>query len=247
MKSIKEEVIVLTGAGGGLGINLTAYFLDQGYRKLALVGRGRTEGLSELLLRADLDPERHIFKAELSDETQVADLRASIETKLGPVKGIVNLAGASTNGLSWKLSKEDFLRVLDDNLISTFVCCKEFIPGMRERGEGRIVNISSVVASTGVAGASHYSAAKAGVLGFTRSLSLELAAKKITVNAISLGYFQQGLIDQVSSDLQLQIKEKIPLKRFGTAAEIGGALEFLLSPTGAYTTGQDIHINGGLY
>jgi NAD(P)-dependent dehydrogenase (short-subunit alcohol dehydrogenase family) len=247
MKSVKDGVIVLTGAGGGLGTNLTTYFLEQGYKKLALVGRGRIDGLAELLVRADLDPERHIFQAELSDETQVAGLRKSIEEKLGPVKCLINLAGASTNGLSWKLTKEEFLKIIDDNLISTFVCCKEFIPGMRERGDGRIVNVSSVVASTGVAGASHYSAAKAGILGFTRSLALELAAKKITVNTISLGYFQHGLIDHVSEELQSAIKEKIPLKRFGTAAEIGGALDFLLSPQGAYTTGQDIHINGGLY
>jgi len=247
MKSVKEQVIVLTGAGGGLGTNLTAYLLEQGFRKLALVGRGRIGGLSELLMRADLDPEKHIFQAELADESQVATLRVSIEEKLGSVAGLINLAGASTNGLSWKLSKDEFLKIIEDNLISTFVCCKEFVPGMRERSEGRIINISSVVASTGVAGASHYSAAKAAIIGFSKSLSLELSVKKITVNTISLGYFQHGLIDLVSEDLQSAIKEKIPLKRFGTAAEIGGALEFLLSPQGAYTTGQDLHINGGLY
>jgi NAD(P)-dependent dehydrogenase (short-subunit alcohol dehydrogenase family) len=247
MKSTSEGVIVLTGAGGGLGRNLTSYLLAEGYRNLALVCRGRKDGLDALLKERDLDPEKHIFNAELSDEKEVSGLRASIEQNLGNVNGLVNLAGASTNGLSWKLSKEDFLKVIDDNLMTTFVCCKEFIPGMRERGDGRIINISSVVASTGVAGASHYSAAKAGIIGFTKSLSLELAAKRITANTISLGYFQHGLIDHVNEELQAAIKDKIPLKRFGSAAEIGGVLEFLLSSQGAYTTGQNIHINGGLY
>jgi 3-oxoacyl-[acyl-carrier protein] reductase len=247
MKTLGDGIIVLTGAGGGLGQKLTSYFLEQGYRNLALVCRDRTDGLIELLTSADLDPDKHIFRAQLADETQVASLRRNITAQLGETRALINLAGASTNGLSWKLSTEEFSKIISDNLMSTFVCCKEFIPSMREKGDGRIINVSSVVASTGVAGASHYAAAKAGILGFTKSIALELAAKKITANTVSLGYFQYGLIDHVSAELQLAIKEKIPLKRFGTAAEIGGAFEFLLGPQGAYTTGQNIHINGGLF
>lgn len=241
------DTVVLTGAGGGLGVKLAEYLLGAGYRSLALVYRNRSDEVRALLQAQGLEPEQHLYRAELSNEEDVARLRKEIESKLGPAGSLVNLAGGSTNGLSWKLSGTEFTKVLNDNLFSTFLCCREFIPGMRERGNGRIINVSSIVASTGIAGASHYAAAKAGILGFTKSIAQELAPKGITANVLSLGYFNTGLIDHVNTELQNAIRERIPLKRFGTPEEIGGLLKFLLSPEGAYTTGQVIHINGGLY
>ncbi len=128
-----------------------------------------------------------------------------------------------------------------------FLCSKHFIPKMRECGEGRIINFSSVTAFTGIPGASHYAAAKAGLVGFTKSLALELANKKITANAIALGYFGTGLIDSVPEHLQAEIKTKIPLNRFGDASDVGSTVEFLLSDSAAFMTGQVLHLNGGQY
>ncbi len=206
-----------------------------------------SERVAACLRKYGLQPENHVVEASLEDESQVRRLRDDVESRFGAVWGLLNVAGRSTNSMSWKLTTAEFRRVLDDNLMSTFHCCREFIPGMREQKGGRIINFSSVVASSGTIGAAHYCAAKAAVMGWTRALALELASKQITVNALALGYYEYGLIHQLSAELQQEVRSRIPLKRFGTAAEIGGCLKFLLSPEGQYTTGQVIHINGGLY
>ena len=165
----------------------------------------------------------------------------------GAIWGLVHFAGSTSNGMSWKLSLEEFNRVIHANLTSTFLTCREFIPGMREANGGRIITISSIVAFSGIAGAAHYSASKAGVVGLTKSLALELASKKITVNALALGYFNHGMIHTVPENLRAQIRTRIPTDRFGEADEIGGMLKYLLSADGAFLTGQTLHINGGQY
>ena len=242
-----SPVTLLTGANGGLGLDLAACFLKAGHRKIAFHHRSAPDKLVALLKEHDLSPESHLFSADLTHEDEVRLLRESVESKLGPVQSLINLAGASSNGMSWKLGLDEFRKIVDANLTSTFLSCREFIPGMRNAGNGRIVNVSSVVAFTGAAGASHYCAAKAGIAGFTGAIALELASKKITANTIALGYFDRGLIQSVPAEIQAKIKEKIPTQRFGEPKEIFSCLEWLLGDGGAYTTGQVIHINGGLY
>jgi len=118
---------------------------------------------------------------------------------------------------------------------------------MRTAGSGRIINISSVVAFTGIPGAAHYCAAKGAVASYTKAISLELAPKNITANTVALGYFQYGLIHQVNQQLQAEIRERIPLKRFGSGSDLGGLIKFLLSEESGYMTGQVMHINGGQF
>lgn len=241
------QVTLLTGSNGGIGLAVAEHLLERGHRSLAFHYRSSSDKIADCLKRFDLDPKRHLFKANLSDESDVAQLRASVEQSLGPVWGLVNIAGGSSNSMSWKTSLADFRKVLDDNLTSTFLTCREFIPSMRQAGSGRIINVSSVVASTGAVGASHYCAAKGAINSYTKALSLELASKNITANALALGYFQYGLINQVNEQLQAEIKERIPMKRFGTGTDVGGYIRFLLSEESAFTTGQVIHINGGQF
>lgn len=242
-----SRVTLITGSNGGIGLAVAEHLLGQGVRSLAFQYRSASDKIAACLKRFDLDPEKHLFKADLCLEQDVASLRSSIEDRLGAVWGLVNIAGGSSNSMSWKTPLADFRKVLDDNLTSAFLSCREFIPGMRTAGSGRIINISSVVAFTGAVGAAHYCAAKGAIASYTKALSLELAPKNITANALALGYFGYGLINQVNEQLQAEIKERIPLKRFGSGTDVGGYIKFLLSEESAFTTGQVIHINGGQF
>jgi len=244
---MNQDAILITGSNGGVGSRLVKYLLDSGARNLACHYRSGRETVAEILRQADLDPETHLFQAELTDEGQVRAMRLEIEKRLGSVTALVNVAGASTNGMSWKLSLADFMDIVNSNLVSAFLCSREFIPSMRERSWGRIINFSSIVGFTGVAGASHYCSAKAGLVGLTKALALELANKNITVNAIALGYFAFGLIQDVPAELQAQIRARIPVGRFGEANDIGSTVKLLLDEQSAFLTGQVVHLNGGQF
>lgn len=238
---------LVTGTNGGVGYEVVSHLLAAGERNLVCQYRSGKDRIEQLLTQYDLDPTTHLFQADLTSESEVKSMQAAIKTKLGAVSHVVNIAGASTNGMSWKLSFEDFQKVIADNLFSTFLVCKTFIPDMREAKYGKIVNTSSVVAFSGVAGASHYCAAKAAIVGYSKAISLELAGSSVSVNTLALGYMQFGLIDEVSSDLQEKIKAQIPMKRFGSGNEVGALVQYLLSDHANYITGQVLHLNGGLY
>ena len=247
MASEYPGCVIITGSNGGLGSALVSDLLDRGIRNLACHFRSSSSAISKILLEHELDPARHLFEAELSSEHDVRTMRERIEDRLGAVWGIVNLAGASSNAMSWKMPLTDFNRILNSNLVSTFLTTREFLPGMRERGMGRIVNISSIIAHMGVAGASHYCAAKAGIEGFTRAVAQEGAPKGVTANCIALGYFDKGIISEVPANLLEEIKSRIPMKRLGKATEIASLVSYLLSPDSQYMTGQVLHLNGGQY
>jgi 3-oxoacyl-[acyl-carrier protein] reductase len=244
---LSDKTIVLTGASGGIGVALTNYLLDHGVTRLALQYRSAPENLFATVQEHGLDPEESCFRADLSSEEDVGEMGDRIRTAFGTPWGVINLAGSTSNGLSWKLSLDEYNQVLANNLTTTFLACREFIPAMREASGGRIINTSSVVAFSGAAGASHYSAAKAGVVGFTKAIARELASRHITANVLALGYFDYGMLYTVPDDLREGIRGQIPAGRFGNAAEIGGMILHLLSEDSAYTSGQVLHINGGMY
>jgi NAD(P)-dependent dehydrogenase (short-subunit alcohol dehydrogenase family) len=242
-----DKVILITGAGGGLGCGLVTGLIDAGYKNIACQFRSKINDLSKVLVDHELPPERHMFHADLTSEEDVRRLCEQVTAKFGHPWAIINVAGSSSNSMSWKLSLEDYRRVIDNNLTSTFLTCKQFIPGMRERGSGRIINVSSVVAHAGVPGAAHYCAAKAGIEGFTRSIALELAPKNVTANVLALGYFDTGIIDQVPLSAQEVIKNATPLKRFGSTNEFVGIVKYLLTESSQFMTGQVLNINGGYH
>jgi NAD(P)-dependent dehydrogenase (short-subunit alcohol dehydrogenase family) len=239
--------VLLTGAGGGIGVALAEHLLAGGARNVAFQYRNESDGLFEVVRRHGLDVQEHCFRADLTSEQEVRELGERVCAAHGPPWGLVNLAGSTSNAMSWKLSLSDFQRVLADSVTTTFLACREFIPGMREAGGGRIVNVSSVVAFAGVAGAAHYCAAKAGVVGFTKAIARELASSQVTANVLALGYFDYGMLYTVPEQLREGIRAQIPLSRFGTAEEIGALVGYLLGEQSAYTTGQVLHVNGGLY
>lgn len=247
MDEKRDRLIVVTGASGGLGSALVDYLKTSGYENVVCQYRNHDVALREVCSKRSMNFDHSCFKADLTDEGDVTRFYDWCNYFHGKPFGLINFAGGSSNSMSWKLTKEEFTKTLDMNLLTTFLTCKAFIPGMREQSEGRIINVTSVVGFSGVAGASHYCAAKAAIAGFTKSISLELASKNVTANALGLGYFDTGLITQVPEALQQDIKQRIPLKRFGTTSEAGGAVRYLLSDEGAYSTGQVLHINGGVY
>ncbi|HEY8270709.1 MAG TPA: SDR family oxidoreductase [Pseudobdellovibrionaceae bacterium] len=244
---MNETATLITGSNGGVGQFITKYLLEKGHRNLVCHYRSKNDQVITLLKAFDLDPAKHSVQADLSDENSISRMAQQIQINFKFVEKVVNVAGSSTNALSWKMTKQDFMHVLEDNLLTSFLCSKEFIPNMREQKRGRIVNFSSIVGFTGVAGAAHYCAAKAGLVGLTKSISLELASKGITVNAIALGYFNAGLLESVPAEMKQEILKKIPMGRFGTGQDIGAAVEYLLSDSAQFFTGQVLHLNGGQY
>lgn len=239
--------ILITGSNGGIGLEVARYFLESGYRNIICHYRTSNEKINTLLREYDLSPEKYIFQADLTNEDEVIKMKNKIDRTAGDVSCLLNVAGSSTNGMSWKQSVSQFTKTLNDNVLTSFICTKTFVPKMRENNWGRVINFSSVVGFTGIAGASSYCAGKSAIVGLTKSISQEVINKNITVNAIALGYFQYGLINSVSSELQEAVMSKIPAQRFGSKDDLGHMLKFLIDENSSYVTGQVLHLNGGLY
>ena len=241
------DLLLITGSSGGIGLNLTEFLVSAGWRNILCHYRTRSDEIARVLRKHNVDPTGRLLRADLTQEDQVSQLRQQVEASFGNVYAVVNAAGGSTNNLTWKLSTAEFQQVMDQNVLTTFLTCREFAQSMRAQGRGRIINISSVAAYAGAPGAAHYCAAKAAVIGFSRALALELAPKNIPVSVVALGYFQYGLIDGLSDAYKEDIRGRIPARRFGAIAELGGLVRYLLSEAGAYCGGQVYHLNGGLY
>jgi NAD(P)-dependent dehydrogenase (short-subunit alcohol dehydrogenase family) len=166
---------------------------------------------------------------------------------MGRVDVLVNNAGMSSAAMTWKQDLEHWNKVINLNLTAPFLMMKHLIPGMRHRGFGRIINISSVVAQVGVAGTAAYAASKAGLFGLAASASRELAHRGITVNTIALGYMDDGMIHLINEEVKDQIIRSIPARRLGDSESLGALIDYLASDSAAYLTGQVLNFNGGMY
>lgn len=235
---MERKVIVITGATGGLGSEMVKHFEQQNVR-LALHTFQQEP--------FDVACEHAWFKADLRDPKQIDTLIAAILANFGRIDVLINNAGISKNGMSWKLSDADFNEVIAVNLTAPFKLIKGFLPKMREQKSGRIISVSSVVAQTGVVGTAAYAASKAGLIGLTKTVSKETATNGITVNCLALGYFNVGMIDEVAPEMQAQIIQAIPQQQLGSVATILATIDWLISKEADYITGQTISLNGGLF
>lgn len=239
--------VLLIGASGGLGKYISIGLASGGFN-LALQYNTNPEKLTENLKEIN-NPAIKIknYQADITSEADVTALINNVKEEFGKIDILVNNAGISINAMSWKLSVDDWNKVLGVNLTGPFLCTKHVLPLMKENKYGRIIYISSVVPQIGVAGTSAYAASKAGLGGLCKTISKEVIKSNITANMISLGYFNAGLLFQIPEDLRQQVKETIPMKEFGNPLEIVECIQYICSEHSRYITGQTINLNGGLY
>lgn len=239
--------VLVSGSSRGIGAVLVRAFAREG----ANVGINyRSSGDEARRLHEELAAaggSSILLPADVSVEPDVRSMVARFEDRFGGVDILINNAGYYEDSTVWKMEEEKWDRVIDVNLKGAFLCTKHALPNMRKKGFGRIVNISSVVGQVGVFGTSNYSAAKAGLFGFTKAVAREVVRSGVTVNCLTLGYFDAGMLQRLPPDVQKVILAQIPLGRWGRMEEVVEPVFFLCSPGAGYITGQVIHDNGGYY
>jgi NAD(P)-dependent dehydrogenase (short-subunit alcohol dehydrogenase family) len=244
--TLKGRVAVITGASRGLG-KAMALALGEAGAKLALVSRDATQLEAVANEARALGAEAEVFRADISDEAQILQLSRDVLGKLGPADILINNAGTVVRKLCVDLTLADWNAVLNTNLTSAFLMCRSFVPQMQGRGYGRVINVSSIFGHVSLPQRTAYSASKAGLLGFTRALALELADEKITVVAISPGPFLTEMTAPLAADPthSAQFTSRVPLGRWGNPEEVGKLALYLCSDAASFITGTDIVIDGG--
>lgn len=233
---------LITGASGGIGAGI-ARALHAAGASVALSGT-RVEPLEALA--AELGGRAHVLPCNLSSAEEVEGLiKRGIEA-MGSVDILVNNAGITRDGLAMRMSDEDWTSVIDVNLTSTFRLCRAAVRGMMKARWGRIINISSVVGTTGNAGQANYAASKAGMVAMSKSIAEEVASRGITVNCLAPGFIATAMTDKLNDAQRKSILDGVPAGRMGEPAEIAAAVLFLASLEASYITGATLHVNGGM-
>ena len=240
------KIALITGASRGIG---KAIALALGQKGMFVVGTATTEAGAEAIT-AFLCKEGVRGKglvADVSDADSVTALLEEIATLAGLPVVVVNNAGVTRDNLLLRMKAEEWDTVVNTNLNSMYRVCKACLKGMTKARFGRIINISSVVGSSGNAGQTNYAATKAGIEGFTRSLAKEIGSRGITVNAIAPGFIETDMTDALPEEQKLALLGQVPLGRLGRPEEIASVVAFLASDAGSYITGETLHVNGGMY
>ena len=246
MCSLKEKVALVTGASQGIGRATALAFASSG-AKVAVAAR-QVAKLEELVKEIEAaGGEALAVPLDVADAAQVKAAFATVLAKFGKLDVLVNNAAITKDTLALRMKLEDWDAVLRTNLTGAYLCIQQALGAMLKARYGRIVNITSVVAQTGNAGQANYVSSKAGLIGLTRAIAVEVASRSITVNAVAPGFIGTPMTDPLSQELKDKMKSMIPLGRFGTDKEIASAVMFLASDEAAYITGQVLDVNGGMY
>lgn len=235
-----KKTAIVTGGTRGIGAAISKALHENGY-KVAATYQGNDKAAQSFSEKHGVET----FKFDVSDYESCVEGVAKIKKSFGHIDVLVNNAGITRDTFLHKMKPEQWHEVIDTNLNALFNMTRLVIEGMRERGFGRIINISSINGQAGQVGQTNYSATKAGMIGFTKSLALENASKGITVNAIAPGYIDTEMVRAVAPEILDKIVAKIPVKRLGHADEIARAVLFLADPKNGFTTGATLAINGG--
>ena len=237
-----SKVAIVTGGTRGIGLEISKSLKKQGYKVAAFYAS------NEAAAKAfEKETGGIAVKVDVAQLDKCEKAVAKVEKALGPVSVLVNNAGITRDGMLHKMPEENWHDVIETNLTSCYNMCRAVIAGMRERAAGRIINISSINGQKGQLGQVNYSAAKAGMIGFTKALALESARKGITVNAICPGYIKTEMTEAIDSAVLESIIKQIPVGRMGTPAEIAAIVAFLVSEDAAFITGATLSANGGQY
>ena len=240
--NLKNKKVIITGATGGIGNSLVKKFTDNG--SIILATGTKEEKLNNLKNQFS---SVHIEKFNLAEHKNIESFIESASDKLGGLDILVNNAGINLDSLSIRLTEENWKKVLDVNLTSTFMMCKFAIKKMLKNKSGKIVNITSVVGHTGNLGQANYTASKAGIIAMSKSLAIEYAKKNINVNCISPGFIKTAMSDKIDDKIKEVIMSKIPSARLGEPEDIANAVLFLSSNESSYINGETLHVNGGMY
>jgi len=243
---LKEKLVLVTGASRGIG---RAIALTLGSAGATVIGTATSdEGAANI---SKIFNENNILgkgmKLNVTDNDQISALLKSITEDYGSVDILINNAGITRDNILVRMKEDEWNDIINTNLTSVFKMSKSVIRGMIKKRSGRIISITSVVGAMGNAGQSNYAAAKAGIMGFTKSLAREVGTRGITVNAIAPGFIETDMTDNLPEDQKSALTAQIPMGRLGTTNEIAKAVLFLADDSGSYITAQTLHVNGGMY
>jgi 3-oxoacyl-[acyl-carrier protein] reductase len=242
MFDLSGKTALVTGASGGIGAAIARALHAQG----ATVTLSGTRRDALEALAGSLGERTHVVTANLSDRASVDALVPAAEAAMGSLDILVNNAGVTRDNLFMRMKDEEWEQVIAVNLTAGFVLSRAAVKGMMKRRFGRIIGITSIVGVTGNPGQGNYAASKAGMIGMTKSLAIEVASRGITANCIAPGFIETAMTDELNDKQKEAILGKVPAGRLGQAAEIAAATVYLASSEAAYVTGQTLHVNGGM-
>ena len=240
--NLENKKILITGATGGIGNSLVEKFNNLGSQIIA-TGTNE-EKLSNLKKKYQ---KIIVEKFKLNEHDKIENFIESVHEKLNGIDILVNNAGITLDNLSIRLTEENWKKVLDINLTSTFLMCKFAIKKMLKKKYGKIINITSIVGHTGNLGQANYAASKAGIIAFSKSLAIEYAKKNININCVSPGFIKTDMTDQINEEFKKILINKIPSGDLGTGEDVSNCVAFLASDMAKYINGETIHVNGGMY
>jgi 3-oxoacyl-[acyl-carrier protein] reductase len=246
MFSLKDKVAVVTGASQGIGRE-TSLALSQAGAKVAVAARNE-EKLAALVSEIVAAGGTALaVKMDVADAEQVKGGFKQVVEKFGRLDILVNNAAIARDGLAMRMKVEDWEAVLRTNLTGAHLCIQQALPTMMRARAGRIINIASVVAQMGNAGQANYVAAKAGLIGLTKAIAIEMASRNITVNAVAPGFIETPMTDVLADKVKEELKTRIPLGRMGSTRDVTAAIVFLASDEAGYITGHVLNVNGGMH
>ena len=240
--NFKNKKILVTGATGGIGDSIVKKFLSL---DASVLGTGTNNEKLEALKKNY--PKIETAKFDISEHEKIDEFIENVFLKLGGLDILINNAGITKDNLSLRMKNDEWQKIIDINLSSTFYLCKSAIKKMLKNKYGRIVNITSIVGHTGNIGQANYSASKAGVVAMSKSLAIEYAKKNISVNCVSPGFIQTKMTEKISEEMKNTLLSRIPMNKLGTADDVSNTVAFLCSESSSYITGETIHVNGGMY